>query len=174
LTVKRGKIVFNGPLDNPWLDVEATRLSKDEKVTAIVNVSGPLNAPKTRLSSNPPLPETDVLAYLVTGGPLDQVGQSEGELVAGAALAYGSSQVSWIANKLGFSEFEIKEGKTLEDTLVQAGRYLSPGFYVGARVGLFNNQAALVMKRKLTENLNLETQAGTSQRVKINYEFDTD
>lgn len=174
LTVKRGKIVFNGPLDNPWLDVEATRLSKDEKVTAIVNVSGPLNAPKTRLSSNPPLPETDVLAYLVTGGPLDQVGQSEGELVASAALAYGSSRVSWIANKLGFSEFEIKEGKTLEDTLVQAGRYLAPGFYVGTKVGLFNNQAALVMKRKLTENLNLETQAGTSQRVKINYEFDTD
>lgn len=174
LTVKRGKIIFNGPLDNPWLDVEATRLSKDEKVTAIVNVSGPLNAPKTRLSSIPPLPETDVLAYLVTGGPLDQVGQDEGELVASAALAYGSSRVSWIANKLGLSEFEIKEGKTLEDTLVQAGRYLAPGFYVGAKVGLFNNQAALVMKRKLTENLNLETQAGTAQRVKINYEFDTD
>jgi autotransporter translocation and assembly factor TamB len=174
LAIKRGKIAFNGPLDNPWLDVEATRLSKDEKVTAIVNVNGPLNAPKTRLSSNPPLPETDVLAYLVTGGPLDQVGQSEGEMVAGAALAYGSSQVGWIANKLGFSEFEIKQGKTLEDTLVQAGRYLAPGFYVGAKVGLFNNQAALVMKRKLTENLNLETQAGTAQRVKINYEFDTD
>jgi autotransporter translocation and assembly factor TamB len=174
LAIKRGKIVFNGPIDNPWLDMEATRLSKDEKVTAIVNVSGPLNAPKTWLSSNPPLPETDVLAYLVTGGPLDQVGQGEGEMVAGAALAYGSSQVAWIANKLGFSEFEIKQGKTLEDTLVQAGRYLAPGFYVGAKVGLFNNQAALVMKRKLTENLNLETQAGTAQRVKINYEFDTD
>ncbi|MGJ0486718.1 MAG: translocation/assembly module TamB domain-containing protein [Methylomicrobium sp.] len=174
LTVRRGKIVFNGPLNNPWLDVEATRLSKDEKVTAIVDVSGPLNAPKTRLSSNPPLPETDVLAYLVTGGPLDQAGQNEGERIASAALAYGSSRVSWIANKLGLSEFEIKEGKTLEDTLVQAGRYLSPGFYVGAKVGLFNNQAALVMKRKLTENLNLETQAGTAQRVKINYEFDTD
>jgi autotransporter translocation and assembly factor TamB len=174
LAIKRGKIAFNGPLDNPWLDVEATRLSKDEKVTAIVNVSGPLKTPKTRLSSNPPLPETDVLAYLVTGGPLDQVGQSEGEMVAGAALAYGSSRVGWIANKLGFSEFEIKQGKTLEDTLVQAGRYLAPGFYVGAKVGLFNNQAALVMKRRLTENLNLETQAGTAQRVKINYEFDTD
>jgi autotransporter translocation and assembly factor TamB len=174
LTIARGKIIFNGPLDNPWLDITATRESKDQKVTAMLNLSGPLNSPQTRLTSDPPLPESDILAYLVTGGPLEQVSQDEGNLIAGAAAALGSSQVAWIADKFGLDELEIKQGKTLQDTLVQVGQYLSPNFYVGAKVGLFNNQAALVIKRKLTENLNLETEAGTSQRIKLNYEFDTD
>ncbi|MDD1612592.1 MAG: translocation/assembly module TamB domain-containing protein, partial [Methylococcaceae bacterium] len=174
LTVQQGKFIFNGPLDNPLLDVEAIRVSKDQKVTAILNLSGPLTAPSTRLSSKPSLPETDVLAYLVTGGPLNRASKSEGELIAGAALAYGSSRAAWIANKFGLDEFEVKEGNTLQDTLLTAGHYLTPDFYIGTRLGLFNNQAALVMKRKLTEKWNLESQAGTSQRLKLNYEFDTD
>jgi translocation and assembly module TamB len=32
----------------------------------------------------------------------------------------------------------------------------------------------LVLKHKLTNTFNAETQAGTSQRIKLNYEFDTD
>jgi hypothetical protein len=41
-------------------------------------------------------------------------------------------------------------------------------------VGLFNNQTSLVLKRKLTESLNVETEAGVSQRIKLNYEKDVD
>jgi translocation and assembly module TamB len=44
--------------------------------------------------------------------------------------------------------------------------------YVGTKVGLFNQQAVLVLKRKLTKTLNVETQTGTSQRIKLNYELD--
>ena len=57
------------------------------------------------------------------------------------------------------------------------GQYLTPDFYVGAKVGLFNKQAAMVLKHKIIDAIdaiNVETQAGTSQRVKLNYEIDTD
>jgi translocation and assembly module TamB len=120
------------------------------------------------------LPEAEALAYLVTGRALSQVSKAEGDMVASAALSYGAGQVSWIADKLGVDEFEIKEGKTLQDTLATVGQYLTPDFYVGAKVGLFNKQAVLVLKRKLTKTLNVETQTGTSQRIKLNYEFDKD
>jgi translocation and assembly module TamB len=89
-------------------------------------------------------------------------------------LSLGGSQVFWIANKLGVDEFEIKEGKTLQDTLMAVGQYLTPDFYIDTKVGLSNRQAVLVLKHKLTNNINLETQASTSQRAKINYEFDSD
>ena len=36
LTVRKGRFLFNGPVDNPWLDVEAIRVSKSKKVTAIL------------------------------------------------------------------------------------------------------------------------------------------
>jgi translocation and assembly module TamB len=171
LTVRKGRFMFNGPVDKPWLDVEAIRVAKNRQVTAILSVSGPLDAPKTRIYSEPALPESEALAYLVTGGPLNQVSKTEGNLVASAALSYGAGKFSWMAEKLGVSEFEIKEGEQLEDTLASVGRYLTPDFYIGTEVGLFNNQAVLVLKRKLTDSINVETQTGTSQRIKLNYEL---
>ncbi|MGR8941943.1 MAG: translocation/assembly module TamB domain-containing protein [Gammaproteobacteria bacterium] len=174
LTVRKGRFLFNGPVDKPWLDVEAIRVSNSKKVTAILNLTGPLETPQTRLSSEPALPETEILAYLVTGKPLSEVSRSEGDMVAGAALSYGAARVSWLAEKLGIKEFEIEKGKTLQDTLVAVGQYLTPDFYVGTKVGLFNKQAVLVLKHKLTDTVNIETQSGTSQRIKLNYEFDTD
>jgi len=174
LTVRKGRFLFNGPVDKPWLDVEAVRVSKSKEVTAILNLTGPLDTPQTRLSSEPALPEEEVLAYLMTGGPLNQVSKSEGNRVAAAALSYGSGKLSWLSDKLGVDEFEVQEGKALQDTLATVGQYLTPDFYVGAKVGLFNKQAVLVLKRKLTKTFNVETQTGTSQRIKLNYEFDTD
>lgn len=86
----------------------------------------------------------------------------------------GSGKLSWLTGKLGVSEVEVEEGKTLQDTLATVGQYLTPDFYLGTKVGLFNKQAVLVLKRKLTKTINVETRTGTSQRIKLNYEFDTD
>jgi len=174
LTVRKGRFVFNGPADQPWLDVEAIRVSKSKTVTAILSVTGPLKSPKTRLSSEPALPETDVLAYLVTGNPLNQASKSESNMIASAAVSLGAGRVSWLADQLGIDNLEVKEGETLEDTLVAVGQYLTPDFYVGTKVGLFNKQAVLVLKHKLTNTINVETETGTSQRIKLNYEFERD
>jgi len=173
LSVRTGRILFNGPVDKPWLDVEAVRVSKDKSVTAILSVTGPLDAPKTHLSSEPDLPEEEVLAYLITGGPLNEVSKSEGNAVAAAALSYGAGKASWISDKLGVGEIQVEQGKTLQDTLASVGQYLTPNLYVGTKVGLFNQQVVLVLKRKLTKSLNVETQTGTSQRIKLNYEKDS-
>ncbi|KJV06147.1 translocation/assembly module TamB domain-containing protein [Methylocucumis oryzae] len=141
-------------------------------MTAVVSVSGPLKAPQTRISSEPALAESDALAYLLTGKPLTQVSQSESNMVASAALAYGSGQMGWVAEQLGIDELSVQQGSTLKDTLLAVGQYLTPDFYVGTKVGLFNKQAVLVLKHKLTDTVNVETQTGTSQRIKLNYEQD--
>jgi translocation and assembly module TamB len=79
-----------------------------------------------------------------------------------------------LTEKLGVDEFEVKEGKTLNDTLISMGEYLTEDFYIGTKIGIFDTQAVLVLRHNLTKNFKIETQAGTSQRVKINYEVDTD
>lgn len=174
LTVRKGRFLFNGPADNPWLDVEAIRLSKNKKVTAVLALTGSLKNPQTRVSSEPALPETEALAYLVTGGPLNQVGKGGDNMLASAALSYGAGKASWFTDKLGIDEFKVEEGAELKDSLLVMGQYLTPDLYVGTRVGMFNKQANLVLKHKLTETISVESQAGTSQRIKLNYEFDGD
>ena len=173
LTVRKGQFVFNGVTDNPSINVEATRLSADKKITAILNVAGTLDNLKTRIYTEPSLPETEALAYLIAGKPISQASQSEGNMIAGAALSYGAGQASWLTEKLGIDEFGVEEGKTLQSTLLAVGQYLTPDFYVGAKVGLFNKQITLVLKHKITNSLNVETQTGESQRIKLNYEIDT-
>lgn len=174
LTVRKGQLLFNGPVDNPWLALEAIRISKSKKVTAILKLTGSLKTPKTLISSEPVLPETEALAYLVTGGPISQISKTDSNMLASAALSYGAGQVSWLAEKWGLNEFKVEEGNTLQDSLLIMGQYLTPDFYIGTKIGLFNKQASLVLKRKLTETINIETQTGTSQRIKLNYEFDKD
>jgi translocation and assembly module TamB len=171
LTVRRGRFVFNGAPDNPLLDVEAIRLSKSKKVTAILKLSGNLQTPKTQILSEPALPESDALAYLVTGSALNQLTKGEGNMLASAALSYGAGQVAWLAAKFGIDEFELQEGENMKDSLLAVGHYLTPDFYVGARVGLFSAQTLLLLKYKITEALSISTQAGESQRVYVNYEF---
>jgi translocation and assembly module TamB len=174
LTVRKGRFVFNGPADNPWLDVEAIRLSKSKKVTAILALTGTLKNPQTRISSEPSLPESEALAYLVTGNPLNQVSKAESNMLASAALSYGAGKATWLADKLGIDEFKVEEGSSLRDSLLVMGEYLTPDFYVGTKVGMFNKQANIVLKHKITDTINVESQAGTSQRIKLNYEFDGD
>jgi translocation and assembly module TamB len=174
LTVRKGRFLFNGPANNPWLDVEAVRQAKSKKVTAILALTGTLKNPQTRIYSEPSLPETEALAYLVTGGPLNQVSSSESNMLASAALSYSAGQATWLTDKLGIDEFKVEEGSKLQDTLLVMGQYLTPDFYVGTKVGMFNKQAVLLLKHKLTDNINVESQSGTSQRIKLNYEFDGD
>lgn len=173
LIVRKGQFVFNGSPENPSLNVEATRLSIDKKVTAVLNVTGTPDKLTTRIYTEPSLPETEALAYLIAGKPLNQTSKAEGSMIAGAALSYGAGQASWLTKKLGIDEFEVQEGKTLQSTLLAVGEYLTPDFYVGAKVGLFNKQVALVLKHKITDSLNVETQTGESQRIKLNYEINT-
>ncbi len=174
LTVRKGRFLFNGPVDNPWLDVEVIRRSKNKKVTAIVALSGTLKNPQPRISSEPALPESEALAYLVTGNSLSQVSKAESNMLASAALSYGAGKAAWLTEKLSIDEFKVEEGNTLSDSLLVMGEYLTPDFYVGPKVGMFNKQANIVLKHKITDTINVETQADTSQRIKLNYEFDSD
>ena len=121
LVWKGGSENWSGPIDNPWLDVEAIRVSKNKKVTAILGLTGSLEKPQTQISSEPALPESEALAYLIAGRPLSQVSQSEGNMLASAAISYGAGQASWITNKLGVDVFEVQEGETLKDTLLAMG-----------------------------------------------------
>ena len=82
--------------------------------------------------------------------------------------------MSWLTKKLGIDEFEVQEGKTLKDTLLAVGQYITPDFYVGAKVNVFSKQVAVVLKHKITDSLNVETQTGESQRIKLNYEINSD
>ena len=72
-TVERGSVRYFGDL-NAALDIRAgqsVRAVRGEEIPVIANITGTLYAPKVTLEStfNPPISETDLVSYLVTGYP---------------------------------------------------------------------------------------------------------
>ena len=82
LQLERGLLLFNGPLDNPGLDVRAARtiettVNTAEPIRVGVELTGTLKAPRTRVISTPAMSEADALSYLLLGRPLTNAAGSE-------------------------------------------------------------------------------------------------
>jgi translocation and assembly module TamB len=174
LSLTHGEFLFNGPADNPWLNIEATRKATGEDVTAILRVTGPLKSPTTKVSTDPSSSESDALAYLLTGRSLQHVGESQSGALAKAAFSYGAGQLSWLGDQMGIDDYDIEEGETLEDSAVRLGKYITPDFYIGLSMGFFSNTYAVLFKQQLTKHLSLQSKAGETQRIDLKYQLDTD
>ncbi|PKM12604.1 MAG: hypothetical protein CVV13_04640 [Gammaproteobacteria bacterium HGW-Gammaproteobacteria-3] len=174
LKLTKGEFLFNGPVDNPWLNIEASRKAIDEDVTALLTVTGPLNAPETKVSTQPALPESEALTYLLTGHSLQRVGTSQSNALASAAFSYGAGQLSWLSDQMGIDEFQVEDTGTVESSTVKLGKYITPNLYVGLSLGFFSNNYAVLLKQQLTKHFSLQTQAGDSQRIDVKYQLDTD
>jgi translocation and assembly module TamB len=97
-TVERGSVRYFGDL-NAALDIRAVhvvRAVRGEEIPVIANITGTLYAPKVTLEStfNPPISETDLVSYLVTGYPANEAvfGGQANALATG--LSYFSSALS--------------------------------------------------------------------------------
>jgi translocation and assembly module TamB len=97
-TVERGSVRYFGDL-NGGLDIRAVHLVRavrGEEVPVIANITGTLYAPKVTLEStfNPPISETDLVSYLVTGYPANEAARLGQSNVLESGLAYFSSALS--------------------------------------------------------------------------------
>ena len=133
-TVERdGRISFRG-LDptNPDLDVSGTR--EISGIVARVNVSGSARAPVLRLSSDPPLDETDVLSLIVFNSPANQLGEAQqGNLAERAASLASGFVVSPLTESLQRSlDIDVFEVQAVTET--GGGPAITVGEQVGDRL----------------------------------------
>jgi len=87
LAIDRGQLYFNGPLDNPGLDVVALR--KNLPVEAGVAVTGTVRVPVVQLTSNPPVADNEKLSWLVLGHGLDTTNSADAAALQAALAALG-------------------------------------------------------------------------------------
>ena len=110
--VERGVITFTSDRRiEPNLDVLATTTASDFDVT--LQISGIPGKTETVLTSNPPLPEPDILALLVTGKTLEQIRGQEFEVAQNQVLSYltgrvGSSLGRSLQSATGLSRVRIE------------------------------------------------------------------
>lgn len=85
LSIDEGIITFQGPLDNPTLAVTAVR--KGLPVEAGVEISGTAQRPKLRLVSEPTVPDTEKLSWMILGRSASGGSEADSAVLVAAASA---------------------------------------------------------------------------------------
>jgi translocation and assembly module TamB len=183
LTIQQGIINFNGPMDNPGLNILAVRknpaieagTADESQVEAGVKITGTALAPQVILVSTPEVPDGEKLAWLVLGHGLSGTSQSEFDLLgtaANALLARGESVTlqARIAQALGLSEFGLEGGGQLQSTVVVLGKKISSRTYLTFEQGLRGvSRSVAKLRYELNPRWSVQAATGTENAVDLFY-----
>lgn len=178
LTIERGQLLYAWtPLDNPRLNIEATR--QVEEVKAGLRIRGSAQSPQLSVFSDPPMAQANALSYLVAGKPLDDIGASDGETDAmqtaarSLGVAGGGLLAKSIGRRLGLDELAVKDDEMIGGAALTVGQYLSPRVYLSYGVGVFEPGDVITLRYKLSEEFAVQTQRGPEDtRAGIEYRME--
>ena len=173
LTIRRARLLFAGPIDQPYLDIEAIRRVDD--VTAGLRLSGNAAQPTSTVFSEPAMSQEQALSYLVLGRPLGQ-GGDDNNMLAQAALALGMAGsaplLGNLAAGLGLRDFQLDtEGSGVTTSVVASGN-LSERLSLRYGVGVFEPANTIALRYELSRRLYLEAASGLASSLDIFYRRD--
>lgn len=181
LTIERGVVNFQGPLNNPGLNVRAVR--KGVAVEAGVEITGSANRPKVTLVSDPPVPDAEKLSWMIIGRGSNSSDRDTTLLLTAAAAIFGDTEDSAtnkLAKSLGIDDFALSSGSlTAADSRAVGSRVsISPGADASASVvgdeDPLLTQRLITLGKRLSQNLylNFEQSVTTSANVvKLTYQY---
>lgn len=172
LNIDTGVLRFNGPYDNPSLDIIALRPNLPQKVG--VQITGTALLPRIRLYADPDLPDADKLAWLVLGRSAAN-GGAESAVLQQAAVALlsgnGKSLSGELASSLGLDEISLGSGSRSDATATGAavtlGKRLSKDFYLAYETSLSGAFGSLYIFYDLSRRLTLRAQAGEQSALDL-------
>ena len=173
LDVRRARLLFAGPLDQPYLDIEAIR--KTDDVIAGIRLSGSAEQPTTQIFSEPAMSQEQALSYLVLGRPLSTTGE-DNNMLAQAALGLGlmgsAGVTSDIANKLGIQDFDLDTQGSGNTTAVVASGKITEKLSLRYGVGVFEPANTIALRYLLSKKVYLEVASGVASSLDIFYKRD--
>ena len=173
LDIEEGILRFNGPFDNPSLDVLAIRPNLSVRVG--VQITGTALAPRVRLYSDSDLSDAEKIAWLVLGRSAAN-GGAEAAVLQQAALALlggnGKGISGGLASALGLDELSFSGSGTKTDGTTTAaavtfGKRLSRDFYVAYEHSLAGTLGTLYIFYDLSKRFTLRGQTGEQSAIDL-------
>ena len=175
LNIEAGVLRFEGPYDNPNLDILAIRPNLQQRVG--VRINGTALAPVVRLYADPDLPDAEKLSWLVLGRSAAN-GGSETALLQQAALSLignrGYRPSGGLARSLGIDELSLGSsassnttGTSAADTTVRLGKHVSRNFFVAYEHGLNSTMGTFYIFYELSRQFTVRAQTGEQSAVDL-------
>ncbi len=178
LVIEEGKILMNGPADQPYVSIKAIRNpdNTQDDVIAGVRVTGPASDPSVEIFSEPAMPQANALSYLLRGQDID--GESGGNAMTttliGLSLAKSGRVVGEIGEAFGVQDLQLDTAGSGDDSQVTVSGYILPGLQVKYGVGIFNSLGEFTVRYRLMQDLYLEAVSGVDSAVDLLYQFEFD
>jgi translocation and assembly module TamB len=199
LTVRRGDFTLGGrrlvfsrgivSLNNvdridPALDFIATATVQSTTINVVI--TGTAAAPAIAISSVPALPQDEALALLLFGKPasglsafeLIQVAQTLAELTGREAP--GTGVLGRLRQSLGLDQLRVGTSSSSSNSSssspvsVEAGRYVAPGVYVGAKQGATGNSSRGVVEIDVLDHTKIEGDIGADSNGRVGVKMQWD
>ena len=199
LRIRRGDVRFNGPIDNPALNIEAIR--PDLPVTPGVSITGLALSPRIDLFADPAMTDAETLSWLVLGVPIDNaqsgaqslalkeaasriIGQDDGSVSGGSfsdklgldTLGFGfasdTGQAEGVRDSGAPTGLPGAGGQTAASTyqeVVTLGKKLSDRLSISYEQGVRGLFNLLRIQYEINQRLSLRAQTGSENAVDLLY-----
>lgn len=172
--LERGTISFFGEEElNPTLDIVVT--SAIESYTVTITLGGTLEKPELSLSSNPDLPEGDIMAMILFGKPLEDLNEGQGSMLrdrtADVLITMGAAKLQQsLAGQGGIDIVSVRSarGESDQGTALVVGKYITPDLLVSYEQALKERSTSyIVLEYMLTRYMKLETLYSNQNRTGV-------
>lgn len=177
LTIERGRLLFQGPYENPGIEIRASRIIRDDDNTTVgLDISGTLQRPKATVFSSESMSDSQAMMMLLTGKPIKDASQADASLLVSAMSGLGSDAggglTSGITRFFGVDELEIKSDQGFDQSELWVGKYLTPRLLVRYVVGIFDQAFGFGVEYQLTDRLRLEAESSDTQSIDVVYKIE--
>ncbi len=175
LIIDEGKILFNGPADQPYLSIKAIRNpdNTEDDVIAGIRVTGPADNPEVSIFSEPAMPQANALSYVMRGQDLNSEsgGNAMTTALIGLSLAKSGRVVGEIGEAFGVKDLQLDTAGSGDDSQVTVSGYILPDLQVKYGVGIFDAIGEFTLRYRLMKDLYLEAVSGADNAVDLLYQF---
>ena len=172
LTVQRGLVTFAGPIDDPSINILATRNINTTEVG--VEVSGTLADTRVRLNSNPDMPDEEKLAWMLFGRSTADLSGNDISAIAGAAsLLLGSDKGRKFTERFGIDSINVgaigNKADGTAGTYVGVGKQFTDRFSVAYEQGIDTVSSVIKMTWSLSRSWQVVLRGGTTNSIDLQY-----
>lgn len=179
--ITNGQIAFDGatppvPLLNVTTQVNAGQID------AQVRVTGPADDFRVTLTSQPPLPQDEIMANILFGQSVAKLNAFQAYQLAASISQLSGGGMPDVAGKarslLGVDRLSISggddSGRSDGGPTVSAGKYVSESVYVGVEQELTDAKQDVVVEVDITPNFSVESRAGTRSGAGLGFNWKYD
>jgi translocation and assembly module TamB len=175
LVVTRGSFLFDGPISDPDVVIEAIRERLPPDIVAGLRISGSLQNPRAELFSEPTMPETEIAHYVLTGKPPSRSIGGEfnpGSTLLSLGLAGSNKPAAALAERFGIRDLELSADTTDQGVEAELSAYLTPKLQVRYGYAMGDSSNTITLQYRLAKNLVVEAISGAAQALDFLYTFE--